>query len=55
MTEKTDMASAHRRLHSPNKKTKSRALALIKAYKWNKAQQRYVAEAAAKEREASQQ
>ncbi|WP_157053679.1 putative metal homeostasis protein [Schleiferilactobacillus perolens] len=44
MTEKTDMASAHRRLHSPNKKTQARALALIKAYKWNRAQQRYALE-----------
>nr|WP_196811989.1 putative metal homeostasis protein [Schleiferilactobacillus shenzhenensis] len=43
MTEKTDMASAHRRLKSPNKKTKARALQLIKQDKWNKAHQRYVA------------
>lgn len=34
--EKTDLASAYRRLKSPNIKTRKRALKMIKAYKKEK-------------------
>lgn len=43
MTEKNDPASARRRMHSPNKKTKARALKVLKEYKRVKRHARYVA------------
>lgn len=36
MVEKIDLASAHRRLKSPNIKTRKRALKIIKAYQAKK-------------------
>lgn len=45
MAEKIDMASAHRQLHSPNKKTAARALKNIKAAKRPQQHLRYAAQA----------